>query len=112
MAKGLKGFQKGHPHYLIKHTEESKKKIGVANKINSMGNHSHLGHKNTEETKQKMRLAKQEGFAVWVDTRIRPVHLGKPEFIQFQQEGENIAPTTNQLKGTILLSENLKSLEK
>lgn len=56
--------------------------------------------------------AKQEGFEVWVDTRIRPVHLGKPEFIQFSQEGENLPVPENPIKGTILLSENLKSLEK
>ena len=53
--------------------------------------------------------AKQEGFDIWVDTRIRPVHLGKPEFVRFEQEGENWKPINNPLKSTSLLSENLGS---
>jgi GT2 family glycosyltransferase len=59
--------------------------------------------------------AKEEGFAIYVDTRVRPVHLGKPEFIRFEQEDEDSAKLgklETPLKGTILLSENLKSLEK
>ena len=53
--------------------------------------------------------AKQEGFEIWIDTRIRPVHLGKPKFVRFEQEGE-VLPTLNEpLKGCVTLSENLKS---
>ncbi len=32
MPKGIKGFQKGHPPYLIKHSEESKQKMSKAQK--------------------------------------------------------------------------------
>ncbi len=32
MPKGIKGFQKGHPNYLLHHTEEAKKKMSEAKK--------------------------------------------------------------------------------
>lgn len=51
--------------------------------------------------------AKQEGFEIWVDTRIRPVHLGKPEFVRFEQEGEVWKPINNPIKSSSCLSENL-----
>jgi hypothetical protein len=53
--------------------------------------------------------AKQEGFEIWVDTRIRPVHLGKPEFIRFEQEWEHLPPVSEPLKGCVILSESLKN---
>ncbi len=56
--------------------------------------------------------ARDEGFEIWIDTRIRPVHLGKPEFIRFEQEGENLPPLNEPLKGAITLSENLKKVGK
>ncbi len=56
--------------------------------------------------------AKDEGFEIWVDTRIRPVHLGKPKFVRFEQEGENLPSLNEPLKGVITLSENLKSNDK
>jgi GT2 family glycosyltransferase len=52
--------------------------------------------------------AKNEGFEIWVDTRIRPVHLGKPKFVRFEQEGENLPALVEPLKGGVTLSENLK----
>jgi glycosyltransferase involved in cell wall biosynthesis len=53
--------------------------------------------------------AREEGFEIWVDTRIRPVHLGKPKFVRFEMEGENLPSMKEPLKGCITLSENLKS---
>ena len=53
--------------------------------------------------------AKAEGFEIWVDTRIRPVHLGKPEFVRFEQAGEALPSLVEPLKGCITLSENLKN---
>ena len=53
--------------------------------------------------------AKEAGFEIWVDTRIRPVHLGKPEFVRFEQEGEDWKPINVPLKSTSLLSENIGS---
>jgi len=52
--------------------------------------------------------AKEEGFAIWVDTRVRPVHLGKPKFARFEQEGETLPTLNEPLRGCITLSENLK----
>jgi hypothetical protein len=54
---------------------------------------------------------KEEGFELWVDLRIRPVHLGKPKFVQFKMEGEDLPDFKNEVKGATLLSENLKSIE-
>ena len=51
--------------------------------------------------------AKQEGFDIWVDTRIRPVHLGKPELVRFEQEGEDWKPINNPIKSSSCLSENM-----
>jgi hypothetical protein len=53
--------------------------------------------------------AKEEGFEIWVDTRVRPVHLGKPEFVRFEQEGEKLPSLKEPMKGAVTLSENLKS---
>ncbi len=43
---------KGHPNYLIKHSEQTKVKIGLA----SRGNQYALGSKHTEEWKKNLRL--------------------------------------------------------
>jgi len=51
--------------------------------------------------------AKEEGFEIWVDTRIRPIHLGKPKFVRFEQEGEKLSSLDEPMKGCITLSENL-----
>lgn len=51
--------------------------------------------------------AKQEGFEIFVDTRIRPVHLGKPKFVRFEQEGEALPAMNEPLRGVVTLSENL-----
>jgi glycosyltransferase involved in cell wall biosynthesis len=51
--------------------------------------------------------AKDEGFEIWIDTRIRPVHLGKPKFVRFEQENETLPSLKEPLKGAITLSENL-----
>ena len=51
--------------------------------------------------------AKQEGFDIWVDTRIRPVHLGKPELVRFEQESEEWKPINNPIKSSSCLSENM-----
>lgn len=63
--------------------------------------------RNISEDMTFSERAKQEGFEIWVDTRIRPVHLGKPEFIRFEQEGENLPSLNEPLKGAVTLSENL-----
>jgi len=52
--------------------------------------------------------AKAEGFEIFVDARIRPVHLGKPKFVRFEQEGEELPALNEPLRGAITLSENLK----
>jgi len=55
--------------------------------------------------------AREAGFAIWVDSRIRPVHLGKPNFARFEMKGEKLPPLNREpIKGGITLSENLKSL--
>jgi hypothetical protein len=51
--------------------------------------------------------ATTEGFEIWIDTRIRPIHLGKPEFIRFEQEGENLPPIRFPRFSPALLSESL-----
>lgn len=56
--------------------------------------------------------AREEGFEIYIDTRIRPVHLGKPKFVRFEQEGENLPPMGSEIKGGTVLSENLKLPEK
>jgi len=53
--------------------------------------------------------AREEGFEIWIDTRIRPVHLGKPKFVRFEMEGENLPSLNEPMKGAITLSENLKN---
>ena len=52
--------------------------------------------------------AKMAGYDIWVDSRIRPVHLGKPKFVRFEQKGEDLPVLNEPLKGGITLSENLK----
>ena len=52
--------------------------------------------------------AREEGFDIWVDTRIRPVHLGKPKFARFEMEGEKLPAFGSEIKGGTTLSENLK----
>lgn len=52
--------------------------------------------------------AKEEGFEIWVDTRVRPVHLGKPKFIRFQQEGEVLPAINTPMKNTQIVSESLE----
>ncbi|MFA5154461.1 MAG: hypothetical protein WC554_18100 [Clostridia bacterium] len=64
--------------------------------------------RNISEDMTFSERAKQEGFGIWVDTRIRPVHLGKPKFVRFEQEGEDLPSLKEPLKGAITLSENLK----
>lgn len=63
--------------------------------------------RNISEDMTFCERARQEGFEIFVDTRIRPVHLGKPKFIRFEQEGENMPSLNEPLKGAILLSEEL-----
>ncbi len=53
--------------------------------------------------------AKEEGFEIWIDSRIRPVHLGKQKFVRFEQEGEDLPSMKEPMRGAITLSENLKS---
>lgn len=53
--------------------------------------------------------AKEEGFEIYVDTRIRPVHLGKPKFVRFEQKGEDLPSLKEPMRGCITLSDNLKS---
>lgn len=65
--------------------------------------------RNISEDMTFSERAREEGFAIWVDTRIRPVHLGKPKFVRFEMEGENLPPLNEPIKGGITLSENLKS---
>lgn len=50
---------------------------------------------------------KDQGFEIFVDTRIRPVHLGKPKFIRFEQEDENWEPLNIPLRGSSILAENI-----
>jgi len=52
--------------------------------------------------------ARDNGFEIWVDTRVRPVHLGKPKFVRFEMEGENLPPMIDPAKGIVGLAENLK----
>ena len=66
--------------------------------------------RNISEDMTFCERAREEGFAIWVDTRVRPVHLGKPKFVRFEMEGENLPPLNEPIKGGITLSENLKSL--
>jgi len=42
-----------------RHSEETKKKIGLANNVALKGNKCHLGKKHSEETKKKMSVAKK-----------------------------------------------------
>lgn len=50
--------------------------------------------------------AKEEGFQIYIDTRIRPIHLGKQKMIRFQMEGE-VLPDLKEPTKCITLSENL-----
>ena len=53
--------------------------------------------------------AKETGFDIFIDTRVRPVHLGKPKFVRFEQDGEDLPTLKEPMKGCITLSENLIS---
>lgn len=64
--------------------------------------------RNISEDMTFCERARAEGFQVWVDTRVRPVHLGKPKFVRFEQEGDELPSLNEPLKGAITLSENLK----
>lgn len=64
--------------------------------------------RNISEDMTFSERAKQEGFEIFIDMRIRPVHLGKPKFVRFEQEGEELPSLKEPLKGAITLSENLK----
>lgn len=55
---------------------------------------------------------REEGFELWVDTRVRPVHLGKPKFVRFKQEGEQLPAMKEPIKGGVTLSECLTYDEK
>jgi hypothetical protein len=50
---------------------------------------------------------REEGFEIWVDTRVRPIHLGKPKFVRYELEGENLPSMKEPMRGVITLSENL-----
>jgi glycosyltransferase involved in cell wall biosynthesis len=63
--------------------------------------------RNISEDMSFSERAKEEGFEIWIDTRIRPVHLGKPKFVRFEQEGEEWPSLNEPMKGAITLSENL-----
>jgi len=52
--------------------------------------------------------AKDLGFEIFVDTRVRPVHLGKPKLIRFEQENDKPGSLSEPFKGLITLSDNLK----
>lgn len=65
--------------------------------------------RNISEDMTFCERAREEGFAIWIDTRVRPVHLGKPEFVRFEQEGESLPSMNEPFKGCITLSENLKN---
>jgi hypothetical protein len=64
--------------------------------------------RNISEDMNFSERAKQEGFEIYIDMRIRPVHLGKPKFVRFEIEGEKLPDLKEPLKGAITLSENLK----
>ena len=63
--------------------------------------------RNISEDMTFSERAKQEGFEIWVDLRVRPVHLGKPKFIRFEQEGENLPAFSEPIKSSATLSEEL-----
>lgn len=63
--------------------------------------------RNVSEDLTFAERAVDSGFEIWVDTRIRPIHLGKPEFIRFEQEGENLSKINPGLKSAATLSESL-----
>jgi hypothetical protein len=64
--------------------------------------------RNISEDMTFAERAKEEGFDIWVDTRVRPVHLGKPKFVRFEMEGEELPSLKEPMKGCVTLSENLK----
>ncbi len=52
--------------------------------------------------------AKLQGFEIFIDLRLRPVHLGRPKFIRFEQEGENLPPVRVGFKNAQVVSESLE----
>jgi glycosyltransferase involved in cell wall biosynthesis len=66
--------------------------------------------RNISEDMTFTERAVQEGFELWVDLRVRPVHLGKPELIRFEMEGEKLPKLNDNklLPGMTALSETLK----
>lgn len=48
----------------FKHSEETKRKIGLKNRITAIGNTSHLGFKHTEESRRKISDG-HKGLTVW-----------------------------------------------
>ena len=75
-----------------------------------LGNNE-IGTRNLSEDIVFSERAYDCGFEIWVDTRVRPVHLGKPKFVRFEQKGEKFLPMTNNVKSATLLSESLKQIK-
>jgi hypothetical protein len=63
--------------------------------------------RNISEDLNFCERAVSEGFDIWIDKRVRPVHLGKPKFVRYEEEGEKLPGLKEPLKGAITLSENL-----
>ena len=68
-----------------------------------------LTERNISEDMCFSERAKDEGFEIFVDTRIRPIHLGKQKFVRFEQEGENLPKIVEYFKGSNTVSESLKT---
>jgi len=64
--------------------------------------------RNISEDMTFCERSRKEGFEIWVDTRIRPVHLGKPEFARYEIEGETLPDMKEKIKGGSTLSEQLR----
>lgn len=84
------------------------KPFEFANEIHETKEHG-VTVRNISEDILFSERAKQEGFEIFVDTRIRPVHLGKPKFIRFEQADETLTPLTEPKRGAVTLSETLKN---
>lgn len=68
-------FQKGHPVYLKKHTEETKKKMSLAQKGKIK---PHIGIPRTEKTRQKIReKRKLQIFTIETRKKIGDAHRGE-----------------------------------